>query len=432
LVDFVHFIDTGAVRFFLVFFTIIWLRWFIVTIMSGLYRPYTKNHNTTKSVIIPVVDEDPVVFDAVLRSIKRGRPQQIIVIINGPKNKALEAVCRNIAGVEYHWTRTPGKRNALRLAMTYVKTDITVLVDSDTVWEKDTLRELMKPFADLTVGGVTTRQMIQNPTASLLNRFCDWMEDVRAMGTLRAMSVTGKTGCLPGRTIAFRTSILRASMKEFMNERFLGFHKEVSDDRSLTNLTLRMGYKTVLQSTSIVYTEAPTSWRQFMRQQLRWSEGSQYNNVKMSAWMMRHAPLMFFIYWTDTIIPFILWAVYGSFLINLFFIQHTLTADSLIGTHNTLIILAVTLIGSYVSYAIRQLHVIGGRPSHLLFIPAYILLLSFIMAPIRMIGFSKLADDLGWGTRKSAYSGLASKRRLRLTFRLPRFALGRSEVQHAE
>ena len=49
-----------------------------------------------------------------------------------------------------------------------------------------------------------------------------------------------------------------------------------------------------MQDTSVVYTDAPTSWKKFIRQQLRWAEGSQYNNLKMTPWMIRNAPLMFF------------------------------------------------------------------------------------------------------------------------------------------
>ena len=51
-----------------------------------------------------------------------------------------------------------------------------------------------------------------------------------------AMSVLGTVGCLPGRTIAFRTAIVRQVMPEFLNQRFLGFVLEVSDDRTLTSL----------------------------------------------------------------------------------------------------------------------------------------------------------------------------------------------------
>ncbi len=50
-------------------------------------------------------------------------------------------------------------------------------------------------------------------------------------------------------------------MHDFMTQKFLGVFLEVSDDRTLTNLTLKQGFRTVYQSTSLVYTDAPTQLR---------------------------------------------------------------------------------------------------------------------------------------------------------------------------
>ena len=71
-----------------------------------------------------------------------------------------------------------------------------------------------------------------------------------------------------------------------MHARFLGVFLEVSDDRTLTNLTLKQGYQTVYQSTSMVWTDAPTRLRKLAKQQLRWSRGSQYNTLRMLPWMI--------------------------------------------------------------------------------------------------------------------------------------------------
>lgn len=404
IVDLVDFLHTGHIRYFLLFFVLIWLRWLIINVLGLFYKPYTAPVHLTSSVIIPVVDEAPDVFKRVLYAITRQKPDEVIVIINGPRNKPLEQLCARF-NVICQWTPQPGKRHALEIGTKLATGDILVLVDSDTVWSKATLCELIKPFADERVGGVTTQQRILDPTNNLLHRLCAWLEDIRANGTMRAMSVTGQVGCLPGRTIAFRKAIIDRVLPEFMSETFLGFHKEVSDDRSLTNLTLRLGYKTVLQSTAVVYTEAPETWRKFFRQQLRWAEGSQYNNVKMSAWMLRHAPLMFFLYWTDTLLPFMLWGMYLAFLFSV--LCGLPSQAEIIGPHNLFVIAVLTASGAYLSYAIRQLPTIKERSSHLLYIPFYILFLSFCMAPIRMLGFARLADDLGWGTRKMAYHGHA-------------------------
>ena len=103
-------------------------------------------------------------------------------------------------------------------------------------------------------------------------------------------------------------------MRDFLTQRFLGFVLEVSDDRTLTNLTLKAGYRTVYQSTSLVYTQAPMRLAQLARQQLRWARGSQYNTLRMLPWMIRHAPLLALFYVSDILIPFMLIAVLASWV----------------------------------------------------------------------------------------------------------------------
>jgi hyaluronan synthase len=101
-------------------------------------------------------------------------------------------------GVKWIWTETPGKRNPIRVGVEAASREIAVLVDSDTVWTADTLDELVKPFRDPRVGGVTTRQRILDPSRSVLTRWADWLEGVRSEYSMPAMSVLGTVGCLPG------------------------------------------------------------------------------------------------------------------------------------------------------------------------------------------------------------------------------------------
>ncbi len=93
--------------------------------------------------------------------------------------------------------------------------------------------------------------------------------------------------------------VLRHIMPEFLTGRFLGIFLEVSDDRTLTNLVLKAGYRTVYQATALVYTDAPVRLGKLIRQQLRWPRGSQYNTLRMLPWMTRHAPLLAVFYVAD-------------------------------------------------------------------------------------------------------------------------------------
>lgn len=401
-----EFLSTGHVQYFMLFFLVAWTRWGLIQSIASRYKPYTKSHKVSTSVVIPVVDESVELFREVLRRIVRQRPDQVIVVINGPRNKTIEQVCDEFKSVQRVWLRAPGKRGAIERGMKLVKHDLTLLIDSDTLWENSLLKEIKKPFRDPEVGGVTSSQRIYQPDRNLITKFADWLELIRDRGSMRAMSVYGTVGCLPGRTIAIRTSILNDSMHEFRNETFMGFHKEVSDDRSLTNLILQKGYKTVVQSTARVTTDAPTTLRKFARQQLRWSEGSQYNNLRMSAWMAKNAKLTFFIYWTDTIMPFILFGILSSSII-------TAITDS--GTFDVVSVgrtVVIALAGATLSIGLRQVASFFEKPKNLLYIVPFVFILTFIMTAIRVIGFMKLADDLGWGTRKNAYKSKVRERRL--------------------
>ena len=97
-----------------------------------------------------------------------------------------------------------------------------------------------------------------------------------------------------------------------MTEKFLGVFLEVSDDRTLTNLTLKAGYRTVYQYTSLVYTDAPLQVKKLAKQQLRWARGSQYNTLRMLPWMLGHAPMLAIFFATDIILPFLLFGTIGG------------------------------------------------------------------------------------------------------------------------
>ena len=220
-------------------------------ILARRYRPWLRGWSTTVSVLIPVAGEEPDLFREVLTRIVAQEPGEVPVVINGPEDPALADICAATSGVLWPWTPQAGKRNALRIAAEQATGDIAVIVDSDTLWTTGTLRELVKPFRDPKVGGVSARQRILQPRRSVLTRWADWLEAVRGEYSMPAMSVLGTIGCLPGRTIAMRMSILHAVLPEFLTARFLGIFLEVSDDRTLTNLILRSGYRTAYQSTSL-------------------------------------------------------------------------------------------------------------------------------------------------------------------------------------
>lgn len=388
-------INHGQVHYFFLFFLFVWLMWLAKVFVSRLYKPVSEPFETTTSVVIPVVDEPEDLFRDVLTRIVGQDPDETVVVINGPENLPLERICAEFPTVTCIHTTTPGKRNAVKVGVENSTGEVVVLVDSDTIWTEDTLVELVKPFADETIGGVTTHQRILDPRRNWLSRFADWMEDIRCTFAMPAMSVMGEVGCLPGRTIAFRRNILERNMTAFMSEKFLGIHLEVSDDRTLTNYTLKDGYKTVYQRTSRVFTDCPTTVRKFVKQQYRWAKGSQYNTLRMLGWMLKNAPFLALVYLADIVIPFWFVGVVGLSAIRL-----VTGADS--GVPHSL---WLALAGCLGGFLLRQAPHIRRHPRDIVFLPAYILLVTFMLTPIRVIGFFRMAKDEGWGTRADSYTG---------------------------
>jgi hyaluronan synthase len=398
---------------FAVYMFLVWGVWAYKVLLSRRYETFRVPHVTTSSVIIPVVDEPEDLFRDVLRRIVRQEPTEIHVVINGPRNERLEQICDEFDGVQWCWTEVAGKRNAVKVGVERSSSDICVLVDSDTIWTGRTLSELLKPFADPLVGGVTTRQRILEPDRHILTRWADWMEGLRNEYSMPAMSVLGTVGCLPGRTIAFRRSMLEASMDHFMTAKFLGVFLEVSDDRTLTNECLRQGYRTVYQRSSLVYTDAPTDWRKMAKQQFRWARGSQYNTLRMMPWMLRHARSLAFFYTVDIVLPFLLLGAYLGWGLRQFMDSDVDLYQGFLWEHGrvrgAVMIGVLAVLGSMASAAVRQSRHLRQRPSDLYRIPTYLVISTFMLTPIRMLGFIRMAHASGWGTRAGGYAGERSR-----------------------
>jgi cellulose synthase/poly-beta-1,6-N-acetylglucosamine synthase-like glycosyltransferase len=398
---------------FAVYSGLIWALWVVKLILSSRYRPFTGVFTGSTSVVVPVLDEPEELFRDVLRRMVEQQPGEIIVVINGAPNATLERVSEEFAPL-VRWVHTPipGKRNAVMIGTELSNGEITVLVDSDTVWMPNALTELVKPFADSRVGGVTTRQRILEPERSWITRWADWLENSRALYSMPAQSVLGQVGCLPGRTIAFRRSIMMKVMDRFMTERFMGVFLEVSDDRTLTNLTLQEGFRTVYQHTSLVYTDAPLQIKKLFKQQLRWARGSQYNTLRMLPWMLGHAPMLALFFVMDIILPFLLagvvagW-VYRGFTGHGYNFYAGILKEYGVET-GVVIVLGLMVVSSVLSMSIRQIRHLSEKPTDFFRLPVFIIVSTAFLMPVRLIGFFRMGHASGWGTRAGAYAGGAS------------------------
>ncbi len=158
-----------------------------------------------------------------------------------------------------------------------------------------------------------------------------------------------------------------------------------------------------------MYTDAPATLGRLTRQQHRWARGSQYNTLRMLPWMARHAPVLAVFFLADIVVPFILMGSFVSWGVTLARgTRSSLYADLPlpgIGWQALLLIAGLAALLSTISLGVRFGRHFADRPTHLRYLPAFMLINTFVLMPIRVAGFVRMAHDTAWpGARARAAS----------------------------
>jgi cellulose synthase/poly-beta-1,6-N-acetylglucosamine synthase-like glycosyltransferase len=264
-----------------------WAAWLIRRVPAALYQPAKGDLRLSMSVVVPVYQEDPVIFARAIESWLANEVEEIVLVID-----VTDVRCKAIAErypVKIVMTDVPGKRDALRKGWEVCSTDLVALVDSDTIWADDVAAEVCKPFADPRVGGVGTRQNVYNPKG-FLQRVNDMYLDYRYFDENASQTALGRAvSCLSGRTAIYRRTLLLEISDEFMSETFWGVPCMSGDDKRLT-LILERGHLTYMQRTARVWSTFPSTWRIFFKQRLRWARNTWRSDLRALSrrWVWRH------------------------------------------------------------------------------------------------------------------------------------------------
>lgn len=267
-----------------------WISWLLRRIPAVLYRPMTTGHREPLSVVVPVYQEDPVIFRRAIDSWLASGVDEIVLVIDVTDRDCLKVAARFGKLVRIVVTNVPGKRDALRRGWEAATSPLVALVDSDTIWASDVAALVCEPFADPKIGGVGTRQNVLNPRG-LWQRTADLYLDYRYFDEIAGQTVMGQAvSCLSGRTAVYRRSLLLAHSERFMAEKFMGVQCMSGDDKRLTTLTLEAGYRTFLQRSARVWSTFPAQPSRFFRQRVRWARNTWRSDLRAlrSRWVWRH------------------------------------------------------------------------------------------------------------------------------------------------
>ncbi|PBC77301.1 cellulose synthase/poly-beta-1,6-N-acetylglucosamine synthase-like glycosyltransferase [Streptomyces sp. TLI_235] len=228
------------------------------------------------TVLVPAYNEQECIANT-LHSLTAGEhPIEVIVIDDGSSDDTAQIV-RDLAlpGVRLITQPNSGKPQALNTGLANASNELIVMMDGDTVFEPATVRELVQPFGDPTVGAVAGNAKVGNRD-TLIGA---WQHIEYVMGfnlDRRMYDVLNIMPTIPGAVGAFRRSAL---------ERVGGMSEDtLAEDTDVTMALLRDGWRIVYAEKARAWTEAPATMGQLWSQRYRWSYGTM-----QAMWKHRHA-----------------------------------------------------------------------------------------------------------------------------------------------
>ena len=222
------------------------------------------------SVIIPAHDEEKVIVPTIASLLAQRYAGQLeVVVVDDGSSDATAEVCehayRGHPQISVFRKPNGGKASALNYGIERARHEIVIGLDADTVFDVDTVSELLQPLADPRVGAVAGNAKVGNR----INLVTRWqaLEYVTSQNLdRRAFSLLDCITVVPGAVGAWR----RALVLEVG-----GFNDDtLAEDQDLTLSLRRAGYTVAYADGAIAYTEAPDTMRGLARQRFRWSFGT--------------------------------------------------------------------------------------------------------------------------------------------------------------
>lgn len=253
------------------FRTLLWFRY-------RAYKPSEFHDAPILTVIIPAYNEGAMVAKSVASAASANYPpdrMEIIVVDDGSTDDTWTHIERVAARypqlvTSIRFPRNRGKRAALAEGFLRARGEVVVTIDSDSVIDKGTLLAIAGPFRNPRVGAVAGKVLVYNRLSGLIPRMLH-VRFILSFDFLRSVQSTyGTVYCCPGALSAYRTSVIREVLPDWVAQTFLGVECTYGEDRALTNWILKQGYDSVYQNTAIVRTVAPESYSNLCRMYLRW------------------------------------------------------------------------------------------------------------------------------------------------------------------
>lgn len=231
------------------------------------------------SIVIPAHNEAQNIAGTI-RSVRDATsgPHEIFIVDDGSTDDTV-AIARRTAlecGGDIFCLRkeNAGKASALNAALPFIKYDVMITMDGDSVIASEALSYLTAHFNDNTIGAVGGKVVVV-PRPNPLSLIQDLEYTVGQNVEKRAFGRLGAIGVVPGALGAWRTRSVR-EVGGFSTDTLV-------EDQDLTYALHTKGLRVIYEPRARVFTEVPASTASFFKQRLRWMFGTM-----QCLWKYRH------------------------------------------------------------------------------------------------------------------------------------------------
>ena len=243
------------------------------------------------TVIVPAYNEGKLVYETLKTISNSNYPKhklEVISIDDGSKDDTLYWIrlaqkdfdC-SIEVVEHHVNQ--GKRKALYNGFKKGKGSVFVTIDSDSIVDENTIRNLVSPIViHEDCGAVAGNVKVLNTSKGFIPKMLDVSFAYNFEFIRSAQSQMNTVLCTPGALAAYKRSAVENCLEEWVNQTFMGIPSDIGEDRAMTNMILKQGQTVLFQQNAVVYTKIPEKYSGLRKMFTRWERSNVRENVKMS------------------------------------------------------------------------------------------------------------------------------------------------------
>ena len=222
------------------------------------------------SVIITSFKEPKTIGKAIQAVLDNNLKEKYEILVLAPDRETLDSA-REFSKKNKKITliKDPGqgKSSALNLVFEKAKGEILILTDGDVYISPDSLKHLLNPFEEKTIGAVSGHPVSVNSEKSMLGFWSHLLSDTADLRRKKAIK-TGKRFYCSGYLYALRKNLIQKIPEETLSE-----------DGLISHMIYEKGFKIAYSPESKVYIKYPANLKDWFIQKRRSAGG--YNQIKL-------------------------------------------------------------------------------------------------------------------------------------------------------